>query len=62
MKFDKNINSSYLGAICSRNLFSCDDSKCLPPSLVCNGKSDCNDSSDEEIECQGKKNQRKFIS
>ena len=54
MNFELNINALYSGAICSKNMFSCDGSKCLPPSLVCNGKSDCNDNSDEDIGCQGK--------
>ena len=42
-----------LGAICSTNLFACGNNKCIPPSLVCNGKNDCDDNTDEDATCTG---------
>lgn len=35
-------------------MFSCGENKCLSPSLVCDGKGDCYDNSDENIGCSGK--------
>ena len=46
---------SDLGAICSKNMVSCGDTKCIPLSSVCNGIKDCADDSDEESGCTGSK-------
>ena len=35
-------------------MFSCDKNRCISPDLICNGRNDCKDNSDEENPCQSK--------
>ena len=41
------------GPICSTEMFACDEKRCISPELLCNGKIDCIDGSDEKDNCQG---------
>lgn len=36
------------GELCPEGLYRCDDGKCVNPLLRCDGKSDCDDGSDEK--------------
>ena len=38
---------------CPKTQFTCDDLQCIPGSLVCDGKGDCEDGSDEQKGCSG---------
>ena len=34
-------------------MFSCDGNKCISPALICDGRNDCDDGSDEHTNCTG---------
>ena len=42
-----------LGAICSKNFFSCENGKCVSPALVGNGHDDCENNIDETVQYTG---------
>ena len=39
---------------CHRKHFKCNNKRCAKASLVCDGKNDCGDNSDETVGCTGK--------
>ena len=45
------VNIQFTGAKCSKNTFSCDNGKCISMALICDGKNDCIDTTDETIGC-----------
>ena len=48
------INSYFqIGAICSTQMFHCNNTKCISPSLLRNGRDDCGDNSDETTNDKG---------
>ena len=40
-------------AICLLNQYRCNNTNCIPGSLICNGIDDCGDNSDETKNCPG---------
>ena len=41
---------------CLDNQFTCNNKRCIPTSLTCNGVDNCGDSTDETFPCTGKNN------